>query len=75
MSDEIIKKKEDLLKVIFFYYNAFVYKARGRPIKKAEKEFISKMKYNDLINLCNKENIPVTKSQLQINKSIWRDIW
>lgn len=69
-----INKKADILRVIYFYYNDWVIREKGRPMKKAEKELISNMKMNELLNLCKAQDIPTDKSELKIH-SIWKDVW
>ena len=74
-SKEQIKTKEDLLKLIFFYYDAFTLKTRKRHMLNSEREIISKMKFNDLVNLCKAEGIKTLKSELKDNKALWENIW
>lgn len=75
MSNENIKTKEELIELISFCYDGFVLRTRKRHINEAEKQLISKMKFNDLINLCKSEKIPILKKQLKENKNIWENIW
>lgn len=74
-SKEQIKTKEDLLKLIFFYYDAYTLRTRKRHMRKSEKEIISKMKFNDLVRLCNVEGIKTLKSELKNNTKVWDNIW
>lgn len=72
MSD--IRNKNDLLKVIFFYYNDWLIREHNRHIKKEEKEKLSKMKFSDLVILCKTESIPISKKELKISH-IWKGVW
>ena len=75
MSDKQIKTKEDLLRLIYFYYDAFTLKTRKRHMRDSEKELISKMKFNDLLKLCQAEGIKTLKSELKDNKALWENVW
>jgi hypothetical protein len=74
-SKEQIKTKEDLLKLIFFYYDAYTLRTRKRHMLNSAREIISKMKFNDLINLCKAEGIKTLKSELKDNIKVWSNIW
>lgn len=75
MSDKQIKTKEDLLRLIYFYYDAYTLKTRKRHMRDSEKELISKMKFNDLLKLCQAEGIKTLKSELKDNKALWENVW
>ncbi len=75
MSDKQIKTKEDLLRLVYFYYDAYTLKTRKRHMRDSEKELISKMRFNDLLKLCQAEGIKTLKSELKDNKVIWENVW
>ena len=75
MSDKQIKTKEDLLRLVYFYYDAFVLKLEKRHMRDSEKELISNMRFNDLLKLCQAEGIKALKSELKDNKAIWENVW
>lgn len=64
--------KEELLKLIFFYY-AFTLRVENRHILKSEKEIISKIDFNRLDKFC--EDYEILREGLKNNTEIWENIW
>lgn len=65
--------KEELLKLIFFYYDAFTLRVENRHILKSEKEIISKIDFNRLDKFC--EDYEILREGLKSNTEIWENTW
>lgn len=65
--------KEELLKLIFFYYDTFTFRVENRHILKSEKEIISKIDFNRLDKFC--EDYEILRNGLKNNTEIWENIW
>lgn len=65
--------KEELLKLIFFYYDVFTLRVENRHILKSEKEIISKIDFNRLDKFC--EDYEILREGLKNNTEIWENIW
>lgn len=65
--------KKELLKLIFFYYNAFILRVENRHILEFEKDLISEIDFNRLDKFC--EDYEILRNGLKSNTEIWENIW
>lgn len=65
--------KEELLKLIFFYYDAFTLRVENRHILEFEKDLISEIDFNRLDKFC--EDYEILRNGLKSNTEIWENIW
>lgn len=65
--------KEELLKLIFFYYDTFTLRVENRHILEFEKDLISEIDFNRLDKFC--EDYEILRNGLKSNTEIWENIW
>lgn len=65
--------KEELLKLIFFYYDMFTLRVENRHILEFEKDLISEIDFNRLDKFC--EDYEILRNGLKSNTEIWENIW
>lgn len=65
--------KKELLKLIFFYYDAFILRVENRHILEFEKDLISEIDFNRLDKFC--EDYEILRNGLKNNTEIWENIW
>lgn len=65
--------KKELLKLIFFYYDAFILRVENRHILEFEKDLISEIDFNRLDKFC--EDYEILRNGLKSNTEIWENIW
>lgn len=71
--ETFMSTKEELLKLIFFYYDTFTLRVENRHILEFEKDLISEIDFNRLDKFC--EDYEILRNGLKSNTEIWENIW